>query len=143
MDVTFCDWPWARVARTVPPICAAACVIFSPIQAARERVIWARLPTTSLPMTPEPGISRCGKADEATLPVLVGDMATTRAPGGFCLVYLVWNSVSNLRTQPGQVECFPTLPGTCARRTVRQSRLLKAAQSRRSRSAVWFTTGSR
>ena len=70
-------------------------------------MIWARLPTSSLPMTPEPGISRCGKADEATLPVLVGDMATTRAPGEFSLVYLVWNSVSNLRTQPEQVECFP------------------------------------
>jgi len=58
-------------------------------------------------MTPEPGISRCDKADEATLPVLVGDMATTRAPGEFSLVYLVWISVSNLRTQPEQVERFP------------------------------------
>ena len=94
-------------------------------------------------MAPEPGIWRCGKADGATVPVLVEDMATTGAPGEFFLVYLVWISVSNLRTQPGQVECFPTLPGTCARRTVRQSRLLKAAQSRRSRSAVWFTAGSR
>jgi SAM-dependent methyltransferase len=46
------------------------------------------------------------KADEATLPVLVGDMATTRARSEFSLVYLVWNSVSNLRTQPEQVDCF-------------------------------------
>jgi SAM-dependent methyltransferase len=46
------------------------------------------------------------KADQATLPVLVGDMATTRADGEFSLVYLVWNSISNLRTQPEQVECF-------------------------------------
>jgi len=46
------------------------------------------------------------KADQATLPVLVGDMATTRAPGEFSLVYLVWNSISNLCTQPEQVECF-------------------------------------
>jgi len=46
------------------------------------------------------------KADEATLPVLIGDMATTRARGEFSLVYLVWNSVSNLRTQPEQVDCF-------------------------------------
>jgi SAM-dependent methyltransferase len=46
------------------------------------------------------------KVDEATLPVLVGDMATTTAPGEFSLVYVVWNSISNLRTQHEQVECF-------------------------------------
>ena len=46
------------------------------------------------------------KADEATLPVLIGDMTTTRAPGEFSLVYLVWNSISNLRSQAEQVECF-------------------------------------
>lgn len=46
------------------------------------------------------------KADEAALPVLVGDMATTRAPGEFSLVYLVFNTISNLRTQQEQVACF-------------------------------------
>lgn len=46
------------------------------------------------------------KVDEATLPVLAGDMTTTRAPGEFSLVYLVFNSISNLRTQQEQVECF-------------------------------------
>jgi len=46
------------------------------------------------------------KADEATLPVVVGDMATTVVPGRFSLVYLVWNSISNLRTQDEQVACF-------------------------------------
>lgn len=48
------------------------------------------------------------KADEALLPVVVGDMATTVVPGAgdFSLVYLVWNTLSNLRTQAGQVECF-------------------------------------
>jgi SAM-dependent methyltransferase len=46
------------------------------------------------------------KVDEATLPVVVGDMATTAVPGQFSLVYLVWNSISNLRTQAEQVECF-------------------------------------
>jgi SAM-dependent methyltransferase len=46
------------------------------------------------------------KVDEASLPVVVGDMATTTAPGEFSLVYLVWNSISNLRTQQEQVECF-------------------------------------
>jgi SAM-dependent methyltransferase len=46
------------------------------------------------------------KIDEATIPVVVGDMATTKVPGEFSLVYLVWNSISNLRTQREQVECF-------------------------------------
>jgi len=40
------------------------------------------------------------------IPVEVGDMATTRAPGEFSLVYVVWNSIGNLRTQAEQVACF-------------------------------------
>jgi SAM-dependent methyltransferase len=46
------------------------------------------------------------KVDEAALPVVIGDMATTTVPGEFALVYLVWNSIANLRTQQEQVECF-------------------------------------
>lgn len=46
------------------------------------------------------------KADEAMIPVLVGDMATTVAPGAYTLVYLVFNTISNLLTQAEQVECF-------------------------------------
>ena len=46
------------------------------------------------------------KADEAEIPVVVGDMATTTAPGDFSLVYLVYNTISNLLTQAEQVECF-------------------------------------
>ena len=40
------------------------------------------------------------------LPVVVGDMATSDVPGRFSLVYLVWNSIGNLRTQAEQVACF-------------------------------------
>jgi len=40
------------------------------------------------------------------LPVVIGDMATTGVPGLFSLVYVVWNSIGNLRTQDEQVECF-------------------------------------
>lgn len=40
------------------------------------------------------------------LPVVVGDMATSKVPGEFSLVYLVWNSIGNLRTQAEQVACF-------------------------------------
>nr|WP_110048626.1 class I SAM-dependent methyltransferase [Nocardiopsis sp. L17-MgMaSL7] len=46
------------------------------------------------------------RADEATIPVVIGDMATTRVPGDFTLVYLVYNTISNLLTQAEQVRCF-------------------------------------
>jgi len=46
------------------------------------------------------------KVDELALPVVLGDMATTTVAGEFSLVYLVWNSISNLRTQEEQVACF-------------------------------------
>ena len=46
------------------------------------------------------------KADEAAIPVVIGDMATARAPGEYTLVYLVDNTISNLLTQAEQVACF-------------------------------------
>ena len=46
------------------------------------------------------------KSDEATIPVILGDMATTVAPGSYSLVYLVYNTISNLLTQAEQVMCF-------------------------------------
>ncbi len=58
------------------------------------------------------------RADEATIPVIVGDMATTVAPGTYTLVYLVYNTISNLLTQAEQVACFRNaarhlVPGGC------------------------------
>jgi SAM-dependent methyltransferase len=46
------------------------------------------------------------KADETTIPVIVGDMASATAPGKYGLVYLVYNTISNLLTQAEQVACF-------------------------------------
>jgi len=46
------------------------------------------------------------KVDEETIPVVVGDMATVSAPGEYSLVYLVFNTISNLLTQAEQVACF-------------------------------------
>lgn len=46
------------------------------------------------------------KADEAAIPVVAGDMATAEAPGPYTLVYLVFNTISNLLTQAEQVACF-------------------------------------
>jgi len=40
------------------------------------------------------------------IPVTIGDFATTRIPGDFSLVYLVFNVISNLTSQDEQVECF-------------------------------------
>ncbi len=58
------------------------------------------------------------KADERTIPVVLGDMAGARAPGTFTLVYLVFNTISNLLTQAEQVACFRNAarhlePGGC------------------------------
>lgn len=55
----------------------------------------------------EPMVERLReKVDEDALPVTLGDMATTVVPGEFTLVYLVFNTISNLLTQAEQVECF-------------------------------------
>ena len=58
------------------------------------------------------------KVDEDTIPVVVGDMASVVAPGVFTLVYLVYNTISNLLTQAEQVACFRNAarhlaPGGC------------------------------
>lgn len=45
------------------------------------------------------------KVDAESLPVVEGDMTTARAPGSFSLVYLVFNTISNLYTQQAQVAC--------------------------------------
>ena len=41
-----------------------------------------------------------------TVPVTIGDMATTRLPGSFDLVYVVANSIMNLTTQEEQIAVF-------------------------------------
>lgn len=46
------------------------------------------------------------KVDDATIPVVQGDMATATAPGEFSLVYLVFNTISNLLSQAEQTACF-------------------------------------
>ncbi|MFY1695885.1 GNAT family N-acetyltransferase [Solwaraspora sp. WMMA2101] len=46
------------------------------------------------------------KATAQQIPVIVGDMATATAPGRYRLVYLVYNTISNLLSQAEQVACF-------------------------------------
>lgn len=64
------------------------------------------VPVTGIELS-RPMIARLReKACEDTIPVIAGDMATARAPGEYSLVYLVFNTISNLLTQEEQVECF-------------------------------------
>ena len=59
------------------------------------------------------------KVSAEVLPVVVGDMATATAPGDFSLVYVVWNSIGNLRTQaegrvpPGGVTPVAEFADSC------------------------------
>ncbi|MFE5212861.1 class I SAM-dependent DNA methyltransferase [Streptomyces sp. NPDC056600] len=68
----------------------------------RERGV----PVTGIELSEPMAAVLRGKVDEETLPVVLGDMATTVVPGSFSLVYLVYNTISNLLTQDEQVECF-------------------------------------
>ena len=64
------------------------------------------VPVTGIELS-QPMIGRLrAKADDAAIPVIAGDMATARAPGEYTLVYLVYNTISNLQTQAEQVACF-------------------------------------
>ncbi|MCK9900762.1 class I SAM-dependent methyltransferase [Frankia sp. Cpl3] len=64
------------------------------------------VPVTGIELS-RPMIDRLrAKVDEATIPVVIGDMATALAPGSYTLVYLVYNTISDLLTQPEQVACF-------------------------------------
>ena len=64
------------------------------------------VPVTGIELSPAMVEQLRTKVNEATIPVVVGDMATVRAPGRFTLAYLVFNTISNLLTQAEQVACF-------------------------------------
>ncbi|GIE93369.1 class I SAM-dependent DNA methyltransferase [Paractinoplanes rishiriensis] len=64
------------------------------------------VPVTGIEMSPAMLDELRTKAGEDAIPVVVGDMATATAPGEFSLVYLVFNTISNLLTQDEQVACF-------------------------------------
>ncbi|MEM1384535.1 MAG: class I SAM-dependent methyltransferase [Pseudomonadota bacterium] len=46
------------------------------------------------------------KSGGEVMEVAIGDLAETRVPGQFTLVYLVFNTITNLTTQAAQVACF-------------------------------------
>lgn len=64
------------------------------------------IPVTGIELSPAMAARLRAKPVADGIPVVVGDMATTTLSTTFSLVYLVWNSLSNLRTQEEQVQCF-------------------------------------
>jgi 16S rRNA A1518/A1519 N6-dimethyltransferase RsmA/KsgA/DIM1 with predicted DNA glycosylase/AP lyase activity len=52
------------------------------------------------------------KADDAALPVAIGDMATTAVPGEFSLVYLVFNTIGNSVLSRSRSSASATLRAT-------------------------------
>ena len=66
------------------------------------------VPVSGIEFSPDMIARLRAKADEAALPVTLGDMAHATAPGGlgYRLVYLVYNGISNLLDQAEQVACF-------------------------------------
>lgn len=64
------------------------------------------VPVAGIELSPAMAARLGSKVGSDELPVTIGDMATTVVEGEFSLVFLAWNSISNLRTQSEQVECF-------------------------------------
>ena len=64
------------------------------------------VPVSGIELSPHMVVELRRKVDDSTIPVALGDMATTVVPGSFTLVYVVWNSISNVRTQSEQVAVF-------------------------------------
>lgn len=64
------------------------------------------VPVTGIELSPPMVEQLRTKVSPDDLPVTIGDMATTSVEGGFSLVFLVFNTIGNLRTQAEQVECF-------------------------------------
>ncbi|AZO77945.1 MULTISPECIES: class I SAM-dependent methyltransferase [unclassified Bosea (in: a-proteobacteria)] len=65
-----------------------------------------KVPVVGIEFSPAMVTELRTKVDEATIPVVIGDMATATVPGSYSLVYLVYNTISNLLTQAQQVACF-------------------------------------
>lgn len=69
--------------------------------------LWQRgVPVTGIELAGPMIEALRAKVSEDQIPVVAGDMASVRAPGTFTLVYLVYNTISNLLTQAEQVACF-------------------------------------
>jgi Methyltransferase domain len=57
-------------------------------------------------LSPHMAAALRAKPGASAVPVTIGDMATTRVPGVFTLVYLVFNTIMNVTTQEEQIAVF-------------------------------------
>jgi SAM-dependent methyltransferase len=64
------------------------------------------VPVDGIELSPYMAERLRAKSGADSVAVTVGDMATTRVPGAFSLVYLVWNALMNVTTQEEQVAVF-------------------------------------
>lgn len=76
------------------------------------------VPTFGIELSPHMVEQLQAKSGSDMIAVTVGDMATTRVPGSFRLIYLVFNTITNVTTQDEQVAVFENAaahlePGGC------------------------------
>jgi len=64
------------------------------------------VPVAGIELSPHMAAVLRGKPGAAAVPVTIGDMTSTRVPGAFSLVYLVFNTIMNVTTQDEQVSVF-------------------------------------
>lgn len=64
------------------------------------------IPVSGIELSPDMVAQLRAKPGGDAVPVVVGDMTTTRVQGSFGLVYLVYNTIGNVETQERQVACF-------------------------------------
>lgn len=76
------------------------------------------VPVSGIELSPDMVAQLRAKPDGDAIPVVIGDMTTTRVEGAFRVVYLVFNTIGNVETQERQVACFANAaahlaPGGC------------------------------
>lgn len=64
------------------------------------------VPVSGIELSPDMAAALGGKPGAAAVPVTIGDMTSTRVPGAFSLVYLVFNTITNVTTQDEQIAVF-------------------------------------
>ncbi|MCU1361627.1 MAG: Methyltransferase type 12 [Ilumatobacteraceae bacterium] len=64
------------------------------------------VPVSGIELSPDMAAQLRSKPAAEGMDVVVGDMTTTRVPGEFTLVYLVFNTIMNVTTQEEQLAVF-------------------------------------
>jgi Methyltransferase domain len=64
------------------------------------------VPVAGIELSPDMAAVLRAKPGAAAVPVTIGDMTSTRVPGAYSLVYLVFNTIMNVTTQDEQVAVF-------------------------------------